>query len=102
MGKIASEEGRNLFLTASRYGARFRPAAKWFTHRTSLAWLAKWTAERSWGRSAAMAGVTAAFRHRRVFLRQLVRDYSLKRKIRSACVATLTPIASGERSLWGQ
>jgi len=57
MRKIANEDARNLFLTACGDGARFRPAAKWFTHRTSLAWFAGPTAERSWGRRAAMAGV---------------------------------------------
>src|ERR1700675_1747792 len=58
MRKVASEDARNLFLTAYGDGARFRPAAKWFTHRTSLTQFAGPTAGRRWGRSAAMAGVT--------------------------------------------
>lgn len=58
MRKIAYADARNLFLTDHRYGARFRPAAKWFTHRTSLTRFAGPTAERSWGHSAAMTGVT--------------------------------------------
>jgi len=57
MRKIAYEDARNLFLTACGYGARFRPVAKWFTHRTSLTWFADGAAGRSWRRGAAVEGV---------------------------------------------
>src|SRR5580704_12209275 len=53
MRKIAYEDARNLFLTACGYGARFRAAAKWFTHRTSLTRFAEGAAGRSWRRGAA-------------------------------------------------
>jgi hypothetical protein len=78
MRKIAYKDARNLFLTAYRYGARFRAAGKWFTHRTSLTWFAKWTARRSWRRGAAVEGVRRSISPPIDILRQLVRDYSQK------------------------
>jgi hypothetical protein len=78
MRKIAYKDARNLFLTVSRYGARFRPAAKWFTHRTSLTRFAKWPARRSWRRSAAVEGVKRSTTQPINILRRLVRDDSLK------------------------
>src|SRR5437899_4333127 len=85
--KIAYTDARNLFLTARGYGARFRAAAKWFTHRTSLTRFAGPTARRSWRRGAAKAGVIRGKPPPRSFLRYLVREYSLKRKTSFARVA---------------
>jgi hypothetical protein len=78
MRKIAYKDARNLFLTGPGCGARFRPAAKWFTHRTSLTRFTGVAAERCWGREAAVEGVKRSIPPPRSFLRQLVRDYSLK------------------------
>jgi len=78
MRKIAHKDARNLFLTACGYSARFRAAGKWFTHRTSLTWFAKWAARQGWRRGAAVAGVKRSITPPIGILRQLVRDYSLK------------------------
>lgn len=85
MQKIASENSRNLFLTARKCGANFRAAAKWFTHRTSLTRFVGQTAGRSW-RAALRGRGCSQMLAANSFLRQLVRDYSLKRKSNSARV----------------
>ena len=84
MRKIACKDARNLFLTACGYGARFRAAGKWFTHRTSLTWFAKWAAWQGWRRGAAVEGVKRSITPPISILRQLVRGYSLKLKESSA------------------
>ena len=89
MRKIAYKDARNLFLTARGYGARFRAAGKWFTHRTSLTWFAKWAARRGWRRGAAIEGVKRSITPPISVLRQLVRGYSLKLKESSAHVMNL-------------
>jgi hypothetical protein len=78
MEKIAYKDSRILFLTAYGDGARFRAAGKWFTHRTSLTWFARWAARRGWRRGAAVEGVKRSLSPPTDILRQLVRDDSLK------------------------